>query len=167
MIGKVCRCRVVEFHSNVREIITEIAYQQPYDGSNSDIKLILIDDQFMKFLPTNFDEFFPNIEGIIIDSSQLSSITRDDLKKFRHLKFLFIGNNKIDELSADLFDENLNVEWISFMNNFIKKIGQDILSPLNDLKFANFARNSCINFIANSSEKIEKLKNDIKRYCGE
>lgn len=161
IINTVCRCKVIDFNSNNREMITSV------DGlpENSNIELLLIDGQNMKFFPQNITNFLPNLKGIIIDSSNLTSITKNDLKSFRKLQFLFIGNNKIEELQNDLFEDSQKIEWVNFMNNFTKRIGYEILNPLKQLKFANFSRNSCINFKAVGNDQMERLKLLIRRDC--
>jgi hypothetical protein len=166
VIDKICRCKVEGFDAVSREAITEIAFnRQLFSGNLTDIKLLLIDEQVMKFFPSNLHEFFPNLQGLIIDSSQLSAIGRDDLRNFPNLKMLFIGNNKIDELRDDLFEDNPSLEWITFLNNFTKRIGSGVLSALGKLEYANFMRNSCVSYKATGAAEIEKLKHFIKRDC--
>lgn len=161
VINNVCRCKVIGFNSNNRETITEV------DGlpQGANVELLLIDEQKMKFMPENLENFFTNLKGIIIDSSELISITKSDLKPFDKLKIIFIGNNNIEELENDLFEGNKSLEWINFMNNFTKRIGSEILNQLNDIKFVNFQRNSCINFKAFDSDQLKRLKLFIKRDC--
>lgn len=165
MLGKVCRCQVTSFDSSIRETITTVSNEGEFNGNYSAIELLLIDGVNMKFLPLNIHEHMPNLQGLIIDESNLSSIQRSDLKFLNSLKFLFIGNNNISELDEDLFVDNPRVEWLTFINNFTKKIGKNILKPLSNLTFANFQRNSCISFKAVGSDEIEKLKRFIGRDC--
>lgn len=165
VLGTICRCKVVEFNSISRETITDVRHEGSFNGNYSDIKLILIDGQNMKFIPSKIYDFFPNIQGLIIDESNLSSIDRNDLKYFKTLKFLFIGNNQINSLDDNLFADNLDIVWLTYINNYSRKIGQNILNPLINLNFANFQRNSCINFKAIGKSEIEKLKKFIIRDC--
>lgn len=161
VISRVCRCKVIDFNSHKRETISEV------DGlpDASNVELLLIDEQKMKFLPENIHNFLPNLKGIVIDSSELVSFTKNDLKPFGQLIFLFIGNNNIEELENDLFENNKALQWVSFINNFTKRIGGDILNHTESLQFANFQRNSCINFKAVGKDQIERLKLFIRRDC--
>lgn len=161
IIGSVCRCKVMGYNSEVRETISDI------DGlpEHSNVEMLLIDDQKMKLLPSNLNISFPNLKGLIIDSSTLISITREDLKQFPNLKFVMIGNNNIELLNDNLFEDNEAIEWLAFINNFTKRIGSDILNPLKNLKFANFQRNTCVNFKANEASEIDRLKILIRQNC--
>jgi Leucine-rich repeat (LRR) protein len=164
VIGFVCRCKVVEFNSLTRVPITEVT-SITHQQNLSNIKMLVIDEQQMSFLPSNLSTFFPNLEGLIIDASELSEITQNDLKDFKNLKFLFIGNNNVAEISSDLFSKNPNIQWITFINNFTKRIGPDVFKSLHALDYANFQRNSCVNYKAVGSDEIEKLNYFVQRDC--
>lgn len=165
VIGNVCSCKVLNFISNNREVISEIDGLPEDSGNNNNVELLLIDEQKMKLLPHDLNLYFPNLKGLIIDSSELNSITRGDIQQFPSLRFLMIGNNNIESLGDDLFENNTSIEWLSLINNFIKRIGSETLTPLRNLKFANFQRNSCINFKATDDSSIEKLKSLINKDC--
>lgn len=136
------------------------------DGLPEDahVEMLLIDEQQMKFVPENLSLHFPNLKGLIIDSSELSSLSKEDLQQFPQLKFLMVGNNNIEVLENDLFEGNGQIEWLAFINNFTKHIGSEILNPLEDLKVANFQRNTCVNFKALEMD-IGRLKTLIRRDC--
>jgi Leucine rich repeat len=165
IIGTICRCKVQNFNSTERVAITGVHTINNFHNI-SDIKLLLIDEQIMKFLPSNLHNFFPNLSALIIDSTQLTSIARIDLENFEHLQLLFIGNNKIDELNGDLFHGNPHVEWITYINNFTKRISADIFDALPNVHFVSFLRNSCVNYKAANVAEIENLKAIISRQCG-
>ena len=160
VIGSVCRCKILNFNSNNREVVDEV------DGlpENAQVEMLLIDEQKMRLLPENLSLHFPNLKGLIIDSSELSSISKEDLQQFPELKFLMIGNNNIEVLENDLFENNEHIEWLSLINNFTKRIGSGILNPLKDLRVANFQRNTCVNFRALRTD-FERLKNVFRRDC--
>lgn len=131
---------------------------------NAHVEMLLIDEQKMIFLPENLSLHFPNLKGLIIDSSELSSFSKEDLQQFPQLKFLMIGNNNIEVLENDLFERNEHIEWLTFINNFTKHIGSEILNPLKDLKVANFQRNTCVSFKALRAD-VDSLKTLFRRDC--
>ena len=133
--------------------------------TNEDVRLLLIQDQNMLHLPRNLHELFPNVEGLIIDNSSLTAISKVDLLNFPKLKLLFIGRNKIEKIESDLFEASPGIQRLGFTNNFTKKIGSGILNPLKMLKFADFDRNSCIAMKALNKNAIENLKLEIERKC--
>lgn len=166
VIGTPYRCEVKNLEVLTDDkTVTKISGNHKTGKSNSDVKLISIQEQNMRSFPGNISNFFPNVEGLIIDDCSLKTISKIDLVNFPNLKLLFIGNNKINSLDSDLFEGCPRIEYLVFKNNFTKRIGSEILSPLSKLKFANFERNTCIRMKATNPDEIEILKNEIEKRC--
>lgn len=166
VIGNAYRCKVNFFNSTSQsENITDILGVHEGEKSFEDVKLFMIENQNISMIPRNLNLIFPNLEGIIIESCNLKSLSSYDLKNYPKLKFVYIGNNQIYNLPGDLFENNLHIEWLTFRNNYTKTIGTNLLKNLKNLEFASFIRNTCINRKAQSKLEIQQLINDIERNC--
>lgn len=166
VIGTPYRCEVKDLEvSSDDSVVTNITGTHEAGMSNSDVKLILIQEQKIANIPENLSKFFPNIEGLIIDDSSLKTISKSDLVNFPNLKLLFIGNNRIEKIDGDLFEACTELERLVFTNNFTRHIGRGILSPLSKLRFVSFDRNNCISIKAANIDDIEHLSNEILKRC--
>lgn len=64
----------------------------------------------------------------------------------------------IASIDGDLFQNTKKIQEISFIRGQFRNVGENLLDGLNDLKIADFQWNPCVNFYANSPEKIQELK---------
>lgn len=151
--------------SSEYEIVVAISGNHEAGKGDNDVQLLKIEQQNMTHLPKHLQKFFPNLEGLIIDSTNLKVISRQDLSAFLKLKFLFIGRNHIEKLDAGIFEDTPEIEWLVFIDNFTKRIFSEVLKPLSKLHFANFQRNTCINRKAVNLNEIDVLVEEIKRRC--
>lgn len=92
------------------------------------------------YIPKRIGEFFPNLEGLWIESSGLKQIKKEDLAQFTNLKFLNLRLNKLTSISGDLFQSVPNLKVISIYGNSIKYIGKGILTPLKNFVEITFDR---------------------------
>lgn len=166
IIGKAYRCDVNNLNiSSIDGDVEKINGIHETEHSNANVLLLKIEQQRMPNIPKNLNIFFPNLEGLIIDSSHLEILGKADLRGFPKLRFLYIGHNRIEKLDEGLFEGTPNIEWLVFINNFTKRISHNILLPLSKLSFANFQRNTCVNKKASNQQEIELLKKEIEIKC--
>lgn len=111
------------------------------DKNNSEIqetisiKGLKFDDcKDMKFIPQDLDEFFPDLEGLIVRNSALQSLEKDDIIRFKKLKYLDVSGNKLQYLDS-AYNENL--ECLNIDANPLKYIGS-ILRNFKNLKTLTF-----------------------------
>jgi hypothetical protein len=124
--------------------------------SNDDVKVVNIQAIKCAQIPSGFEKFFKNLEGIFAFSSEKTILVKNDLKSFQNLKYLDISWNRIENLPSDVFEDNLQMEWIDLSDNRLKLIGLDILNPLKKLHYANFGSNRCIDSLARDKTDIER-----------
>jgi hypothetical protein len=166
VIGKVYRCDSKNLSTTTEDdTVTETSGDHETGKDDTDVRLLKIEQQNIPRLPKNLNKFFPDLVGLIIDSSNLRVISKHDLSAFSKLNILFIGHNRIENLDADTFEETPDIEWLVFTDNFTKRISDDVLKSLSKLNFANFLRNTYINRKAVNGHEIELLKEEIKVKC--
>lgn len=165
-IGSPYRCEVNNLTvTSDDHVVSEVTGKHESEKKNSDVKLVLFQEQNLPNFPDDIHKFFTNVEGLIIDDSSLKSISKTDLVNFPKLKLLVITNNKIDKIENDLFEGCPDIEYLVFKNNYTKHIGREILSSLLKLKIANFERNTCISQKATNVSEIYFLKEEIGKKC--
>lgn len=114
-------------------------------------------------IPKNLASFFPNLKIIHI-IAPVSKISASDFKPFRNLVSFVAQYSKVTSLDGDLFRFTPNLQTFGFVYGDLENIGENLLSGLNQLKYVLFV-NKCINFVADTSEKIENLKQIMKVNC--
>jgi Leucine-rich repeat (LRR) protein len=114
----------------------------------------------MNHFPHGIETFFPNIKVVLVYSSKLKKIKKQDLAQFPLLKDLFLHNNEIEELDDDLFASNERLLVVELQNNKIEFIGEETFSPLKQLNTLYMIGNRCINknSVGDDNEARELIK---------
>jgi hypothetical protein len=157
--------------SNWREISKENLKQFP-KLEKLDLELNQIEK-----LPRDLFEFNEKLKIINLSSNKIRAINSGLLDKLPNLEEFFIYTNELEIIPGDLFKFNKNLKKISFQGNKIKFIGPELLDGLNELAFADFGANPCIDVCYNKEidepeklnevkEKIKSLKKPSKFNCG-
>lgn len=115
-------------------------------------------------IPRDVENVFPNLECIIWNPGNLASISSEELK-FPNLLALSLSINQIVTLDGDLFQYNPNLVRIAFNNNLLQHVGYGLLTNLNQLAFAYFENNPCVNQFAITPERIQELKLQLPLMC--
>lgn len=114
----------------------------------SAINALDISDVKMNFIPTGIKIKFTNIDALLIISSELLSLNKENLRVFGStLEFLDLGNNMLTFIDADLFEYNPNMKVFSFHGNAIRYIEPGLFISVRNLKkcqWANFNELSCM-----------------------
>jgi Leucine rich repeat len=159
--GKECQVMNFTITSN-NETISSINGQ---NHSMPNIKTLSFDAQIVNFLPKGIDKLFPELEGLEIRNSSLKSISKNELQGFRKLKVLHLPYNQLESLNSDLFSNNQELLWIGLRNNKLEVIGEHLLTPLKQLKAADFEKNVCIDKSTAFPKEMADLKAEIKKKC--
>lgn len=109
------------------------------------------------FIPKGIELYFPNLLSLRWFKTNLSVISKEDLRPFPQLKVLYLPVNQIVVLGGDLFSFTPDLLWISFIQNQIEQVGHDLLTDLKDLERVFFNENPCINDYAIDREGIKRL----------
>lgn len=115
--------------------------------------------------PESLESFLPNLKAIQIYSSQITSISAENLKPFPNLEYLNLATNLLKTLPADLFSFTPNLKAIYFQSNKLESVGQGILDDLDGFVEADFQANPCISLSGNSPTAIENLKQELLAKC--
>lgn len=134
-----------------------------YNG-NKDIRVLDIAYQTCRFMPKNIETFFPNLIGIVINNSNLTSIVAKDLQPHQQLKFVWFSENMIHKIESNLFKYNIGIEYISFWKNPLMHVGPKLLDSLTLLKDVHFTNCRCIN-MQSIGINIDELKRELAFTC--
>lgn len=129
----------------------------------STVNALDISDVIMNFIPTGIKIKFTNIDALLIISSELLSLNKENLREFGSaLVFLDLGNNMLTFIDEDLFEYNPNMKVFSFHGNPIRYIEPGLFKNVKNLKncqWANFNRLSCMSqhYQAESGHNLDSL----------
>lgn len=166
-LGRVYTCSVVNLNveSDDTTVTSTTGTQLSELHNNNDVTKLNIQSQRCVYLPKGLEKLFPNLEGLRIASSGLKVLRQSDISVFQNLRNCDVFNNRLTTLDADLFARNSNLEYLYFGSNSIEQVGKNILSPLKNLKKANFDDNPCIRFVAETSNEFPQLQRLLEKDC--
>lgn len=118
----------------------------------------------LKSIPSNLNNFFPNLKGIYM-YSQSSSPSANDLKPFSNLLWFSSNFGDLTSIDGDLFQHSKKLQGFEFHTIKLENVGENLLSGLNSLRRAKLTYNTCINFDADTPQKIEELKKMLLEQC--
>ena len=116
-------------------------------------------------LPSNIENFFPNLKGIEFFNGSLTTIFSGDLKPFPHLRDLYIRFNLLVTIDGDLFKHTRSIKTLLFDNNLIEHIGENLLTGLEELNTIGFTKNRCLDFSAKSPIDIDYVTKKLSNLC--
>lgn len=158
-----CVAKII--NSNNLRVIEDVRGNHLEDKGNLDVQGFVLSDQVLGQIPENFDEFFPEIKGIIFVGVELEHLTFYDLHQFPKLLFLRVMNNKLVRLDHDLFKYNPDLYYVDFDSNLLEATGANLLANLHFLQEADFRNNPCINKLADNPDSISYLNSLLLRNC--
>ncbi|KAG5677332.1 hypothetical protein PVAND_007100 [Polypedilum vanderplanki] len=161
-------CKVQEIKEIDKDEIELIGKHDELSMTNRDVIGVIIDRQpELKKFPRGFAKVFPNIRYMQINRCSITTLTCEDFKDLGHLQGLWMSENSIEQLPNNLFVNVQGIQYLSFYRNKLKYIGEHLLTPLKNLKAANFEGNTCINvsYKDENINELQKLKDEIKAKC--
>lgn len=132
--------------------------------SNADVAVFYERNSFLRFIPSNLADIFPNLRAIVI-FGPLRQIVSNDFKPFPDLLWFYSTGARVTSIDGDLFQPTPKIMWAQIIDGKLENVGRNILDGLEDLKWADFRRNTCINFSGESPEVIEELKEKLLVQC--
>lgn len=118
-----------------------------------------------KTFPKQLERYLPNLIIFHLWDCGISSISSDDLAPWPDLMQLSLDTNRITTLDGDLFQHSPKLVKIELNFNLIRGVGADLLSNLNELRYASFVENPCINAYAATPHQLEALKAKLVNPC--
>lgn len=165
MVGEPYTCIAQVENTGSESTLEEVQGEHEERRSNVDVEFLYVYKQSLPMIPKDLELYFPNLKGIEWHTSELSTLSANDLKPFPDLKVFISHYNKLPTLDGDLFKFTPKLNWIYFHNNSVEHVGKDLLTNLKELTFVNFERNPCINYVAMSAEKIPLLISKLHEQC--
>lgn len=106
-------------------------------------------------------EDLTSLEIIYLTKNKLKTIHENSFAKLINLRILHLDWNKIESLSRNLFKSNLKLEILFLANNKLNHVAFGILLGHENLKFADFSNNECINHTMYKRGDLDKLTNKL------
>lgn len=116
-------------------------------------------------MPKGIENFFPQIESILLEKSNLKELKKEDLARFPKLKVLYFTGNDLETLESNLFEANPDIKVMWFNKNKLRFIGENILMPLQKLTYASFGNNICIDLVAGLRDEFSTLIEELHNRC--
>lgn len=165
-IGGIYKCNVTNLNiQSENETMSGVGGVHKAQKQDSDVQILIIENQLCQFLPNDIDRHFPNAYHLDIRNSGLLTVDSKQMKMFPKLRHLYIRNNPIEVLPDNLFEFNPLLEFINLNDNRIKRIGENVFEPLTKLISLSVERNICINNFALEEEPLKELIKEIATKC--
>lgn len=164
--GYGCLVRSYNFTSELDREITEVIGNHIEGKTNDDVELFDSYEKLINFFPQNIQNVFKNLIYLSIQSANISTISKNDLKPFGgQLKRVYFSSNNIEAIEEDLFEFTPNMEEIYVSGNKIKYVGPGTFNNLNNLSFLTLGGNDCISEHANGRQAVIELIPRIESQC--
>lgn len=159
-------CKVITISAEDILTVDAVKGEHRSDKNNSDVEALWIENKLeLTAMPSNIEQFFPNLVAISWFNGNLTTITADDLKPFPKLIRIYLSFNMIETLDGDLFQYTPKMQRIHLNGNLIDNVGVDLLTELTELARIDLRMNPCININADTPDTIEDLKQQLLVAC--
>lgn len=162
-----CFAKNFEITSKDDQTITEVSGVHLEGKSNADVKAFGVKDTTIKFFPKDLAKYFPKLEIVDIENSELSEITKSDLEQFgENLRTLFLAENDIENIDQNTFQSNPQLNSINLDGNHIKYVDSGAFTKLKNLVALQFENNVCFSkSIRDVAEKTSIVGRKIEKEC--
>lgn len=116
-------------------------------------------------IPSNIGNIFPSLLALQFNTGDIKYLTADDLKQFPNLRSLDLASCRLAVLDGDVFKHTPNIQFLNLAYNLITNVGSDLLNSLEDLTYATFQVNVCIDLYASSPGAMQNLKTQLAQKC--
>lgn len=124
-----------------------------------EIEALRIRGATVQFIPAGIKTILPNLAVLMIESSGLLTIDKNDLKEFgSSLEYLALGANLITSIDGDLFEHNPSLITLSLHGNPIRHIEPEFFSNLKLMKNAqwlNLQQMACMNQLFDNENGLD------------
>lgn len=145
-------------NQQVPENVKLLFQGQHLSGKNdNDVTSIVFTKSPMKKIP-QISKTFKNIKSLNINSCELKSVTKFDLKQFPQLSQFGLKSNKLEFIPSDLFEFTRNLTEIYFQFNSINFIGSKVFENLPNLVYLSILRSGDLDV----SVSYSKSKNNME-----
>lgn len=124
--------------------------------SQSDVQALIIGGK-LKFLPTNLNEIFPNLERIQVENSKLEKIKRENFNGL-NLQVLKLSKNSIKFIESDAFENQKSLKKIHLDRNEISQIDDKVFTFTPQLEILQLENNNLKTLSENLFQNLPELK---------
>lgn len=151
-ILNVYSCQATVLYIGHERNVTEVSSNHMIGRTNSDVKFLRIDNHpQLTVIPGNLYQFFPNLESIMIVTTAIDKVSREDFYGLNEFKQFYLNNAKVTIIPSDLFIENPLMHSIYFNNMPIQHVGHRVFDHLPYLTSLWVANGVCINTYVNTN----------------
>lgn len=148
------------------QFLTNVTGNHLSGRSSTDVRRLIVNDQdILKRIPGQINDFFPIILSLELNNGNLEVLLAEDLKQFPNLIVLDIQRQKVKTLDGDSFSNTLWLQMINFNGNLLKNVGIGLLQGLSALNVASFQGNVCIDAQARNANEIPELNRKLLELC--
>lgn len=159
-----CKVRGI-FQEDVIELTDVIGNHLP-SQTNSDVVVLSI--EFLPTLvtfPSGIENFFPSILAMQVFETNLSSISSAELQPFPELLVLVFEVCNITSLDSDVFVFNSKLQVLGVERSPLATVGYGLFGKQEELEFALFGGNDCIDFRAFDRSQLPELEKLLAYQC--
>jgi hypothetical protein len=162
---KVYECKVTSEFSvtSPHQIISSISGSHETQKTNDDVTAFYVNNLPCEFFPIGLENFFTNIEVIVLSNTGMKSLTNADLQPFPKLKFFVATGHEIKSIQSDLFFGNKNLQVLGFNDGMLEYVGRNLLTHLKNLYSVDFNKNVCIDSFVEPEDRYDASIRDIRR----
>lgn len=147
-------------------MVTSVTGVHESGKSNMDVLHFDSQNKIFNYFPQNLNNFFGNINHILIYSANISTLTKKDLQQFgSKLQKFWFYKNQLEVLEADLFEDTPNIEWIYLDENKLKFVERGTFVKLQKLSQFYCRKNPCHNGGASTRSSVISLTEQIENNC--
>ena len=165
VVNEVYQCRVSVVYSGSSLRLENVIGGHIDGNSHASVEHLFLQNENLSQIPGDINRFFPNITAISWYNSNLNYLTENDLKNFPKLRFIGLWMNNLVTLDRNLFQSTPFIQYIDFDSNALQVVSSGLLDDLRYLELVDFSENLCIDFYADTPQKIEDLKWMLPTVC--
>lgn len=137
----------------------------------NEVSQLLIDYQVVHYIPAGIANAFTSLRTLIVSSSQLKHVARNNFEGMKNLMSLLVQYNDISEIPDDAFVDLDKLEYLALNGNDIRTLPDNVFSGLRNLKRLHLNDNKLVSIggeLFGSSRKLEViwLQGNRLRYIG-
>ncbi|KAL7011795.1 hypothetical protein ACKWTF_014459 [Chironomus riparius] len=147
VLGKIYRCEVInnpKMNTPGTAMITNVKGKHEDSRNNTHVIGFRAGGSKMEVFPKYMLQYFPNLQAIVIKSSEIREIYRTDLKSFYNLVYLKIDGSKIEVLEQGLFDYNRQLQVLGINSKKMIHIDPNVFDKLTNLRYFLFEDVPCV-----------------------
>ncbi len=111
------------------------------------------------FIPLEIFKEFPNLRGLTILDSNLSTLKTGLFKaEFKEIEYLELHYNNIETIEPEAFQYLVKLQWISLFRNNLQTLPDRLFENNPDLIYIDLAGNKINSIVPNFFDGLEKLK---------